>query len=306
MGRKPISMPRPGGARTDLVWAFRVATVVMGALAWCYKAELDIITEQAYQMCRESWIFRHDSFEPVVATLSFGLWIHWFAFVDDVLPLKQYLMEPNRVKDRYTGVPQKVAALYLSVLFVFDWFYPRRRLPEEGPGSFFKVVTDIASGLFVYDLLFFPIHLAMHKVSFLRKFHVKHHEAKALFSTEVLRHSIVDGSCQVMVNIATLNLLKMHPFSRAIYNVVVTYWLTSTHSGYDLPCMLHNIVPFNLIGGSVRHEEHHREGRRHFQQFFTYLDDILLPVATTGVRFDDLKKQVPTTLQGYLSKLHSS
>lgn len=75
---------------------------------------------------------------------------------------------------------------------------------------------------------------------------------------------------------------------------------------YDMPWMLHNIVPFRLLGGSPRHEMHHRCGTRcvesrraprarlmcssahnchvracpprppplrYFQQFFTYLDD---------------------------------
>lgn len=61
------------------------------------------------------------------------------------------------------------------------------------------------------------------------------------------------------------------------YCVCMCVNLIETHSGYNMPWMLHNIVPFNILGGPVRHEEHHRSGKRYYQQFYTYLDDLFYP-----------------------------
>ena len=36
--------------------------------------------------------------------------------------------------------------------------------------------------------------------------------------------------------------------------------------------MLHNVLPHGILGGSPAHEEHHNGGKRHYQQFFLYLD----------------------------------
>jgi len=43
-------------------------------------------------------------------------------------------------------------------------------------------------------------------------------------------------------------------------------------AGYDFPCMLQNVVPFGLWGGSRMHDEHHRLSDRNYQKFFTFLD----------------------------------
>lgn len=55
-----------------------------------------------------------------------------------------------------------------------------------------------------------------------------------------------------MTNILVLNLFKVHLLSRICHNIVITYMLTEIHSGYDLPFMMHNIVPY-VFGGSVKH-----------------------------------------------------
>jgi len=42
--------------------------------------------------------------------------------------------------------------------------------------------------------------------------------------------------------------------------------ITELHCGYDLPWALHNIVPWDLVGGPVRHDYHHTNGRHYFQK----------------------------------------
>lgn len=77
----------------------------------------------------------------------------------------------------------------------------------------------------------------------------------------------------VMFAITSLNLLRCHFLSRFVFNITIGYMLTEVHSGYDFPWMLHRVVPFGMVGGSVRHGQHHAKGDRYYQQFFTYLDD---------------------------------
>jgi len=49
--------------------------------------------------------------------------------------------------------------------------------------------------------------------------------------------------------------------------------LTETHSGYDFPWAIHNVLPEGMMGGSPAHEAHHRYGNVAFHQFFTYFDN---------------------------------
>jgi len=245
-----------------------------------YKYEtLCILLNSTWNYTRIQWWFKHDTFEPAVAFVSFGVWIHMFSMLDRMRLLSRYVIAPEkRQVDLKPGVASQAGAFYLSAFVVFDFLYPRRNIPEYGPGSPFKVLCDIALGIWLYDLIFFPVHLAFHNCTWLRSIHKRHHHTtNGLFSTEVLRHSLLDGTMQVLCNIVVLKSLGLHPFTRGLYNIVVTYLLTELHSGYNFPWMLHNLVPGGILGGPPRHEMHHVNGKRYFQQFFTYLDDWLYP-----------------------------
>jgi len=159
--------------------------------------------------------------------------------------------------------------------------HPKATLLLEAP-SFGRLAGEVAFGIFLYDLLFYPLHWAMHNLPSraLRNAHSFHHrKAHTLNALETVQHSYADGLLQVVVNIAVQQLspfpgvLGKHPLSRIIHNVVVTYLLTESHSGYrDLPFMSHNLWP-SLFAGAPRHERHHHNGRVYYHQFFKYLDD---------------------------------
>ena len=90
-----------------------------------------------------------DSFEPIVATLSFGLWINLYRIVDAFGLWRQYAINPStdkatgakfflwHVKQRDKKAAQlhvptieanttKAGAVYLGIIFVFDYMFPRR------------------------------------------------------------------------------------------------------------------------------------------------------------------------------------
>merc|ERR1712167_130497 len=94
-------------------------------------------------------------------------------------------------------------------------------------------------------------------------------------AVETVQHSYVDGALQVLVNILVQQISPFggdkHPLSRLLHNVLVTYLLCESHSGYDLPWQSHRFFP-EIFGGAPHHEMHHHNGRVYYQQFFTYLD----------------------------------
>ena len=248
------------------VQACRVAAVVILGIAVLYREELDEQVAKFWSWLSTKWWFKHDSFEPVWATLSFSIWIDVFLILDYWFPktFQGYLINPeNRnAKETYRlEIHRSAGTAYLAPILTYDLFFPRRVLPVECPG-FFEILVSVALALFVYDMIFFPIHVLFHKgPSFITQFHKRHHERSPLVSEEILRHSLVDGSMQVISNILTLNILRLHPLIRAIYNTVVTYLLTESHAGYDMPWMLHNLVPGGILGGPRNHEMHHRTGK---------------------------------------------
>merc|ERR1711902_219710 len=124
---------------------------------------------------------------------------------------------------------------------------------------------DLTFGVFLYDFIFYWIHLALHKY---------HHEWNdTLRASETIRNSFIDGSMQVLTNIIVQDIGNKHPLTRLAHNLVVIYLLVESHSGYDFPFFSHNICPW-LFGGSVRHNIHHQRGDVYFHQFFKYLDDL--------------------------------
>lgn len=145
---------------------------------------------------------------------------------------------------------------------------------EQAP-SFGALAAELACGIVLYDLLFFPLHLAMHRapIPWLRALHGYHHRQKhTLNALETVQHSFADGALQVVVNVLVQQVTPFgplgakHPLSRLLHNVLVTYLLCESHSGYaDLPFMMHRLWP-GLFGGAPRHEGHHHDGRVSYQQ----------------------------------------
>lgn len=107
------------------------------------RARVDYILERTWEATRVTWWFKHDSFEPVIATLSFGSWILMFRIVDLCCPyLHRWRIDPNPVKPVKQGPLEFVlrpgigycaAAFYLLPILAFDQLYPRRVLTEHCP-----------------------------------------------------------------------------------------------------------------------------------------------------------------------------
>jgi len=155
--------------------------------------------------------------------------------------------------------------------------------------SFCYLCFEIVSGIILYDFLFFWVHWAMHDISFLKKIHKTHHSKLRVEAKDVLRHSFIDGSLQVIVNIIVQRhtpwgIVKSR-LARAIHNFVVIWMLTESHTSapsYDIfrwwcvGVREHRLHHLGKEG--IRREKGEKKafyGRYHrHQQFFGYLDDL--------------------------------
>jgi len=195
-------------------------------------------------------------------------------------PLKQHHKRALRV---FASLP-----VYLLAILLLHIFRTPRAMPESPP-TFWRLISELAFGLWAYDFFFYWIHLAMHRWPSAWHGHYVHHgwrngmgaEVKPsdrfLEAETVVQHSLVDGALEVFTNIMVQNLAPFgvgkHKFSRFLHNVAVTYLLTESHSGLDLPWGSHRLFP-KILGGAPRHELHHHTHRYCYHQFFMYLDDL--------------------------------
>jgi len=49
--------------------------------------------------------------------------------------------------------------------------------------------------------------------------------------TQSVRHTFIDGSVDVGCSVFALNVLRCHPLSRAVYDVVIIGLITELHAG---------------------------------------------------------------------------
>lgn len=182
---------------------------------------------------------------------------------------------PTKQNKWHTGFWIFELPLYVLPLYIWDITIPRRaaKIATWGAPTTFKVCKDVTCGLLLYDIGFFVCHYLMHKVPILYKYvHAKHHTAKEVRASDIVRLSFVEEIVDVGISILALNYMGAHPISRTIYNVIITFLLTELHSGYAFPWTPQFVVPFGLATGSKGHHYHHRNGRHYYQKFFCHVD----------------------------------
>ena len=246
----------------------------------------------------QAWLTHTPLFEAHVAVFAFVAWIAFFESIhlwlpnaaewrlDGKAPINTLACFDPRHDFHKSVVP---AVTYLGSIWLgqqvglFTYLYGPKPTFVEAP-TLMQFAVEVSLGVFLYDLLFYPFHRAFHTgpISAWRRLHGRHHryggeEEHAHNACETVQNSYLDAGIQVFINIFVQNVspwgfAHKHPLSRVAHNLIVTYLLTESHSGYDLPFQSHNLFP-GLLGGSPRHEEHHQTGATCYHQFFRYIDD---------------------------------
>lgn len=274
------------------------------ALGLC---DLDALVAVAWDAVLESGLCRWTMLEGMVAALSFAAWIVWFRFLDCTVA-EQFRLVP---RPRLEGLPGPVQDIQkalgslralgerhkrtLRVWGSFPiylgsiWLFHLVKTPppvETSPPSCLRLVAELFLGIWAYDFVFYWLHLSMHFWPHAGHEHMSHHVLsggdeqfphKFLEAEAVVNNSLFDAFLQVLTNIVVQNLpllgLPKHKLSRLLHNVVVTYLLTESHAGLDLPWGSHRLCPA-IFGGAPRHEVHHHLHKCCFHQFFKYFDDL--------------------------------
>lgn len=147
-----------------------------------------------------------------------------------------------------------------------------RALPLEPPTSR-RVVIELAVSLFLYDTLFFAIHVLFHRIPALNRFHGPHHKHNEMHPQVTNRLSVTERVSLILLANFSLNIIGSHVLTRTCFVPLFIYLLIEVHSGVDLNWQYDKILPRGWGAGTRKHAVHHREGKRFFQPFFCWWDD---------------------------------
>ena len=285
------------------------------------SSSLDEATNLAIVVFRSWW------FDPFVATLSFYVWIHIYWYYE-----RRYGCCCSSTSPRFTNAsditnffsiksqPFRITFGYWVGISMLRCVIAAPQLPDGIPTSIIDGLFlgfEVVTGVVAYDFVFFFLHLAMHEIPTLRKYHSTHHQhynsgdpcnhpdvasysskkKNHVESRDVLRHSLVDATLQVSVNVLVqrYNLLWFFTdktrLARALHNVIVTWMLTESHTSSPKPYIwrrwfvgvrehrIHHAMPLangrschvsnSDVTSPIYYGHHHR-----YQQFFGYLDDL--------------------------------
>ena len=223
---------------------------------------------------------RHPYFEPFVATASFALWVNLFRVIEcgGVAAALASIFDVRKG----THV-MRAGAAYAAGIALLLRVVPKADIDFRCPSAS-ALVGEVAYGLVLYDAVFFVLHRAMHESLWLNRLlgHRHHHrsagERRRVRASDVLDHSLVDGTLQVLANVLVQRYGPLggpkNFLSRLVHNVVVTYLLTDSHA--DTPYRLSRLFP-RLLKGANDHHAHHRHSGPPYQQFFGYFDALFAP-----------------------------
>lgn len=258
------------------VLACRCVLAVIVVLAVLNVQRLNDLVDGLWQFLRENPFFRHDSFEPIESTIWFGVCFSVWVVIDFYLPaLHIYRINSSESNEAWKGresAAYRETLWYLAPWLLIDFFFPRRKLPLQSI-TFPKLCLEVCLALIFYDLFFFCGHFCLHNVQFLYKsIHARHHESIPIRAIDAIRHTPIDGTWDVACSVISLNLLRLHPLSRACFNLLAIWFIVEAHCGLDFPWMASNLIPGGIFAGPRIHDLHHRLYSKNFQKFFTHLD----------------------------------
>ena len=149
-----------------------------------------------------------------------------------------------------------------------------RALPPEAPSSR-RLVLELVTAFFIYDSLFFFIHIAFHRIPLLRQIHWPHHRHAEMNPQVTNKLSVVERVSLILLANFALNIIRSHVLTRTAFVPIFVYLLVEVHSGMDLPWGYDKILPPGWGAGSEKHAHHHRVGEGYFQPFFSWWDNML-------------------------------
>jgi len=278
----------------------------------------ELPTFQLEDGLREWWV------DPFFATFFFAFWInvYWYFERHSGTSQRKITFESILKFDDLaaSGTVYWIGILIFKMMVAPPGANSNQTMPDGIPNSFTSclyLVFEVITGIVLYDFIFFFVHWGMHELPIhkLRKIHHRHHQlTRVIFpntsksfpskttthsqklceARHVLRHSFIDGTLQVLVNIIVqrhniwgYHILGLHNASfgwvtnysiksrlaRFLHNVLVTWMLTESHTSSPYPKIFRNA--FVGVREHRNHHLHHHDYKSgiRYQQFFGYLDN---------------------------------
>lgn len=177
-----------------------------------------------------------------------------------------------------SGIPGKtIHATFLApTLHNFSWSSPlqlHRALPLEPPTSR-RLLLELATAFFLYDALFFIIHILFHRIALLSAIHSPHHRHAEMHPQVTNRLSVAERLSLVLMANFALNGIGAHVLTRTLFVPLFVYLLIDVHSGLDLEWGYDKVLPWGMGAGARKHARHHREGKEGFAPFFGWWDGL--------------------------------
>ncbi|XP_036384650.1 cholesterol 25-hydroxylase-like protein 2 [Megalops cyprinoides] len=167
---------------------------------------------------------------------------------------------------------------YNHVVFVFpasvaQWYW-RPELPlEEVAPTVPEFTLGVLGCIILFDFQYYLWHLVHHRSQWLYvNFHAIHHEYSRPFCWVTQYMSAWELTSVGFWTTVDPVLLRCHTITGYAFMVFNIWVSVDDHSGYDFPWSIHNLVPFGLWGGSVKHDTHHRRPTTNFEPFFSHWD----------------------------------
>lgn len=225
-------------------------------------------------------------FDPLVATVCFGVFIHIYWYQERKLGLSCNEKFSDTCGFGLGPLFNSTAAYWIGIFFWKLVVPPAAPfIPDGVPYNSTELaylLTEVVTGIVLYDAIFFFVHWSMHEIPYLRTWHARHHDRPegTLECRDTLRHGIMDGSLQVLINILVQ---RQNPWgaaksrlARAMHNMILIWMLTESHTVSPVPYIWRR-----WFVGVREHRLHHygalkqgAYGKHHrHQQFFGYLDD---------------------------------
>jgi cholesterol 25-hydroxylase len=108
--------------------------------------------------------------------------------------------------------------------------------------------VELVTAVFIYDALFFFIHIASHRIPFLARIHRPQHTHAEIHLQVTNRLSFAERLSLVLLANFSLNIIGSHVLMRTAFVPFFVGLLIDVHSGLDLTWGYDKILPFGMGG----------------------------------------------------------
>ncbi len=198
--------------------------------------------------------------------------------IEDIRASGGYSPVPEVQEDnlRPTGaVPPQISSTFLlPTLHNFSstsLIQSRRALPPLPPTSR-QLILQLAAAFFIYDALFFFIHIAFHRLKLLSRIHLPHHTHGEMHPQVTNKLSVTERVSLIMLANFALNIISSHVLTRTCFVLMFVWLLVEVHCGLELQWGYDKLLPRGWGAGARAHAWHHKTGQGGYAPFFGWWD----------------------------------